>query len=68
MNSEVIIILHIIKIYLAGKLNALEEWRLNRSDLMTKFEKQEKNMIEQEIHHKKILYKTEKKFIIDKAR
>ncbi|XP_011500968.1 PREDICTED: spindle pole body component 110 [Ceratosolen solmsi marchali] len=52
----------------AGKLSALEEWRLNRIDLMTKFEEQEKNVKEQEIRHKNILYEAEKRFIIGKAR
>ncbi|CAL7941970.1 unnamed protein product [Xylocopa violacea] len=51
----------------AGKLNALEDWRLARLDLMQKFEKQEKEMEEQEKRHKEELYEAEKSVIVGKA-
>ncbi|EFN84032.1 Uncharacterized protein C9orf117-like protein [Harpegnathos saltator] len=52
----------------AGKLNALEDWRLARLDLMNKFEVQEKRIAEQEEAHKTALYETEKSVIITKAK
>ncbi|CAK9803182.1 Cilia- and flagella-associated protein 157 [Anthophora quadrimaculata] len=51
----------------AGKLNALEDWRLARLDLMQKFEIQEKQMAEQETRHKEELYEAEKSTVIGKA-
>ncbi|KOC64306.1 Uncharacterized protein C9orf117 like protein, partial [Habropoda laboriosa] len=51
----------------AGKLNALEDWRLSRLDLMQKFEVQEKQMAEQEKRHKEELYEAEKSTVIGKA-
>ncbi|XP_053989750.1 golgin subfamily A member 4-like isoform X1 [Hylaeus volcanicus] len=51
----------------AGKLNALEDWRLARIDLMQKFEMQEKEIIEQEKRHREELYEAEKSVIIGKA-
>ncbi|XP_076757378.1 cilia- and flagella-associated protein 157 [Xylocopa sonorina] len=51
----------------AGKLNALEDWRLARLDLMQKFEKQEKEIEEQEKRHKEELYEAEKSVIVGKA-
>ncbi|RLU19212.1 hypothetical protein DMN91_007769 [Ooceraea biroi] len=52
----------------AGKLNALEDWRLARLDLMHKFEVQEEEMAKQEESHKTRLYETEKSVIIAKAK
>ncbi|XP_050458663.1 golgin subfamily A member 4 [Cataglyphis hispanica] len=52
----------------AGKLNALEDWRLARLDLMNKFEIQEEQIAKQEELHKTTLYETEKSLIIAKAK
>jgi len=51
----------------AGKLSALEDWRIARLDLMRKFEQQEKEIAEQSELHKTELYETEKSLIIAKA-
>ncbi|XP_011630565.1 structural maintenance of chromosomes protein 6 [Pogonomyrmex barbatus] len=51
-----------------GKLNALEDWRLARLDLMHKFEVQEEEMAKQDELHKTTLYETEKSVIIAKAK
>lgn len=54
--------------FAAGKLNALEDWRLARLDLMHKFEVQEEQIAKQEESHKMTLYETEKSVIIAKAK
>ncbi|XP_035450361.2 cilia- and flagella-associated protein 157 [Spodoptera frugiperda] len=51
---------------LAGKLNTLEEFRAIRDDLMRKFENQEQEFKDQEMKYKRIIYDTEKKFVIGK--
>ncbi|XP_076652699.1 cilia- and flagella-associated protein 157 isoform X2 [Halictus rubicundus] len=52
---------------ITGKLNALEDWRVARLDLMQKFETQEKEIIEQERMHQEKLYEAEKSLVIGKA-
>ncbi|XP_013173351.1 PREDICTED: uncharacterized protein C9orf117 homolog [Papilio xuthus] len=51
---------------MAGKLNTLEEFRAIRDDLMRKFEKQEQDFTDQEMKYKRVIYETEKKFVIGK--
>lgn len=53
---------------LTGKLNSMEEFRLQRDDLMAKFDTQEMELREQAKKHKAILYEMERKVILDKER
>lgn len=53
---------------LTGKLNSMEEFRLQRDDLMAKFDTQEMEQKEQAKKHKAILYEMERKVILDKER
>ena len=50
----------------AGKLNALEEFRAIRDDLMKKYDRQQVAFADQEIKYKKLIYDTEKKLVIGK--
>lgn len=52
---------------LAGKLNYLEEFRLQHDDLMAKFDQQDRNLKEQEQRHKDTLYELEHKQIAEKV-
>lgn len=52
---------------LAGKLNYLEEFRLQHDDLMAKFDQQDRNLKEQEQRHKDTLYELEHKQITEKV-
>ncbi|XP_043669583.1 centrosomal protein of 63 kDa [Vespula pensylvanica] len=52
----------------AGKLNALEDWRIARLDLMHKFEMQNQQLKDQEERHKNALHAAEKALIVGKAK
>ncbi|XP_063363496.1 cilia- and flagella-associated protein 157 [Cydia amplana] len=51
---------------LTSKLNTMEEFRITRNILMAKFEKQERQLKEQEMTYKRKIYEIEKKFVIGK--
>lgn len=52
---------------LSGKLNYLEEFRLQHDDLMAKFDQQDRDLKEQEQRHKDTLYELETKQIREKV-
>merc|ERR1719494_701393 len=53
---------------LNGKLASLEEFRVQREDLMAKFAKMEEDLAKQEQDHKEVIYNLERKAVIDKDR
>lgn len=53
---------------LAGKLAALEEFRVQKEDLMAKFAALEDKLRKQEDEHKDMMYELEKKAVLDKDR
>ncbi|XP_047379811.1 cilia- and flagella-associated protein 157 isoform X1 [Sciurus carolinensis] len=55
-------------IILAGKLAALEEFRLQKEELMEKFMSLEEQLQRQETEHKDYVYNLEKKSVLDKDR
>ncbi|XP_049961804.1 uncharacterized protein LOC126481888 [Schistocerca serialis cubense] len=56
----------IVCIQTAGRLKALEHFRVHQDELMNKFKQQEIEIEEREKEHKRMLYEVEKKFIIAK--
>ncbi|KAF7240989.1 hypothetical protein EYD10_12424 [Varanus komodoensis] len=53
---------------LSGKLAALEEFRIQKDELMAKFSDLEEQLTRQEENHKEYVYNLEKKTVIDKER
>ncbi|XP_059849691.1 cilia- and flagella-associated protein 157 [Hypanus sabinus] len=53
---------------LAGKLDALEEFRVQKDELMAKFAALEQQLKQQEEEHSDIIYKLERRAVIDKDR
>ena len=53
---------------LGGKLASLEEFRVQKEDLLAKFAKLEDQLVEQEQAHKEQIYNLEKKAVVDKDR
>ena len=53
---------------LGGKLASLEEFRVQREDLMAKFANLEQQLIDQENQYKEQIYSLEKKAVVDKDR
>lgn len=51
---------------LNGKLNSLEEFRIQKDELMAKFDQQETELREQSQRHKETIYELEKQQILDK--
>ena len=53
---------------LAGKLTSLEEFRVQREELMKQFDDLRKQLADQETFHKKQLYELDRKQVIDRDR
>ncbi|XP_061460463.1 cilia- and flagella-associated protein 157 isoform X2 [Rhineura floridana] len=53
---------------LSGKLAALEEFRIQKDEIMYKFSELEGQLMKQEEDHKEFIYNLEKKAVIDKER
>lgn len=49
-----------------GKLNVLDEFRVQKDELMRKFQQQEEARKEQEVRHQETLHNIEKDFILKK--
>ena len=70
-HNEIYIYIYIymfIFIFKDGKLAGLEEFRMQKDDLMAKFAMMKNELEEMEQHHKQSIYELEKKQIIDKDR
>lgn len=53
---------------LTGKLNSLEEFRIQKDELMAKFDQQDMDLKEQTKRHQAVLYDMERKQVVDKDR
>lgn len=53
---------------LTGKLNSLEEFRIQKDELMAKFDQQDMDLKEQTKRHQTVLYEMERKQVVDKDR
>ncbi|XP_064648997.1 cilia- and flagella-associated protein 157-like [Lineus longissimus] len=53
---------------LGGKLASLEEFKVQKEDLMAKFAQMEEQLKNQEEEHKEIIYNLERKAVVDKDR
>lgn len=53
---------------LGGKLASLEEFKVQKEDLMAKFAKLEKELEGNKMEHKDIIYNLERKAVVDKDR
>lgn len=53
---------------LNGKLNSLEEFRIQKDELMAKFDQQDMDLKEQTKRHQTVLYDMERKQVVDKDR
>ncbi|XP_069694672.1 cilia- and flagella-associated protein 157-like [Periplaneta americana] len=51
---------------LTGKLNSLEEFRVQREDIIKQFKEREKEMVVKEEKHKRTIHDIETKFIVEK--
>lgn len=54
--------------FLAGKLNALDDWRNARMELTKKFEIQEEEIAKQNEYHARTLYQARKSLVIEKSK
>lgn len=53
---------------LGGKLSSLEEFKVQKEDLMAKFADLEAQLLQKEQDHKDVIYNLERKAVIDKDR
>ncbi|XP_063172328.1 cilia- and flagella-associated protein 157 [Candoia aspera] len=53
---------------LSGKLAALEEFRLQKDEILAKFAERENQLKKEEEQHKEVIYNLERKAVIDKER
>ena len=53
---------------LGGKLASLEEFKVQKEDLMAKFARLEKELEGNKVEHKDVIYNLERKAVVDKDR
>lgn len=51
-----------------GKLASLEEFKVQKEDLMARFASMEDKLKKQEEHHQEVIYNLERKQVVDKDR